>query len=70
MKIPKELIYITTFLACVIIVSVIIRQPEFSDKNCGDFNSRSEMLKEFKSHKTDIHRLDANHDGVPCQLLK
>lgn len=70
MSIPKELKYITAFLACVLIVSMIIRYPAFEDKNCGDFNSRSEMLEEFKKHKTDVHRLDSDGDGIPCESLK
>ena len=70
MKIPKELIYITAFLFCVIIVSVIIRKPEFSDLKCGDFQTQLEAQEEFEKHSDDIHGLDRNNDGVACSSLK
>ena len=69
MKIPKELIYITVFLACVLIVSVIIRQPEFEDKDCSDFLSQEEAMEVFKQNKNDIHGLDRNKNLLPCENL-
>jgi len=37
--------------------------------NCGDFNSCSEVLEVFNSCNSDIHRLDRDNDGIPCESL-
>ena len=41
--------------------------------NCGDFSSYSEALNVFEicgGVSNDIHRLDADKDGVPCETLR
>lgn len=37
--------------------------------NCSDFNSCSEVMEVFDSCNSDIHRLDGDDDGVPCDSL-
>ena len=68
-KLMKELIYLAAFLASVLIVSTIIRPPEFKDKNCGDFKTQAEAMEEFKKWDTDVHRLDGDGDGIICENL-
>lgn len=69
MSIPKELKYIIAFLSCVLITSVIIRQPAFEDKNCSDFQTQEEAQKVFNQSDEDIHGLDRDKNGVDCQSL-
>lgn len=70
MSIPKEIIIITAFFACVLIVSIIIRQPEFQDKNCSDFETQAEAQIEFEKWDTDVHKLDRNKNNIACESLK
>lgn len=37
--------------------------------NCGDFLTCEGVMRIFNSCPSDIHRLDGNGDGVPCQSL-
>ena len=39
------------------------------DYDCVDFKSQSEAQVEFKKHPTDIYHLDANHNGIACEIL-
>src|SRR3989344_1258319 len=34
--------------------------------NCTDFSSCSQAMAVFNACSTDVHRLDANDDGTPC----
>ncbi len=41
--------------------------------NCSDFKTRAEAMKVFSKCggvKKDIHRLDADKDGIACENLK
>lgn len=37
--------------------------------NCGDFSTCEEVTKVFDFCEKDIHYLDADEDGVPCETL-
>ena len=37
--------------------------------NCGDFSSCSEVMAVFNACSSDVHRLDGDDDGVPCESL-
>jgi len=46
--------------------------PPFVDRDCGDFTQHSEAQRFFITHggpDKDPHRLDANHNGVACEVL-
>lgn len=38
--------------------------------NCGDFNSYSQAKAVFDACGTDVHRLDGDNDGIPCESLR
>lgn len=37
--------------------------------NCEDFTNYDEAERVFRACSTDIHRLDSNGDGIPCEEL-
>jgi hypothetical protein len=37
--------------------------------NCGDFSSCSQVMRVFRACEADVHRLDRDKDGVPCESL-
>lgn len=37
--------------------------------NCGDFSSCSEVMEVFNACSSDIHKLDKDGDGIPCESL-
>lgn len=37
--------------------------------NCGDFSSCSEVMEVFNACSYDIHYLDGDDDGIPCESL-
>lgn len=37
--------------------------------NCGDFSTCSEVMEVFNSCSYDIHYLDGDDDGIPCESL-
>lgn len=37
--------------------------------NCGDFSSCSEVMDVFNFCGDDIHKLDGDDDGIPCESL-
>ncbi len=40
------------------------------DYNCSDFKTQKEAQEVFKRNMYDIYKLDANHNGWPCEELK
>jgi hypothetical protein len=47
--------------------------PFGPDRNCGDFSSAAEANAFFKAAggpSKDPHRLDGDHDGIPCESLR
>ncbi|WFG40742.1 hypothetical protein GKO48_03420 [Candidatus Lucifugimonas marina] len=47
--------------------------PTGPDRDCGDFTTWKEANDFFIAAggpKSDPHRLDGDHDGVPCQTLR
>lgn len=38
-----------------------------SDCNCADFTSREQLMLVFNGTPGDPHRLDGDHDGIPCE---
>jgi len=46
--------------------------PSGPDRDCGDFDTYEEAYAFFKAAggpARDPHRLDADHDGIPCESL-
>ena len=37
--------------------------------NCADFTTCEEVMEVFEECSNDVHRLDNNRDGVPCENL-
>jgi len=37
--------------------------------NCGDFSSCSEVMEVFNGCGFDVHKLDGDNDGIPCDSL-
>ncbi len=37
--------------------------------NCGDFSTCSEVMEVFNACNSDIHDLDRDNDGIPCESL-
>tara|TARA_Y100000310_G_scaffold289466_1_gene315869 strand:- start:3498 stop:3788 length:291 start_codon:yes stop_codon:yes gene_type:complete len=37
--------------------------------NCGDFSRCSEVMEVFNACSYDIHYLDGDEDGIPCESL-
>ena len=37
--------------------------------NCGDFDSYAQVMRVFNACDTDVHKLDRDKDGVPCESL-
>lgn len=37
--------------------------------NCGDFSTCSEVMEVFNACSSDIHGLDKDDDGIPCETL-
>jgi hypothetical protein len=37
--------------------------------NCGDFDTCAEVRRVFDACPTDVHGLDRDNDGVPCESL-
>jgi hypothetical protein len=37
--------------------------------NCGDFESCEEVMVVFDACEEDVHSLDKNDDGIPCESL-
>jgi len=37
--------------------------------NCDDFSTCSEVMKVFNTCRNDIHYLDGDDDGIPCESL-
>ena len=37
--------------------------------NCGDFSTSAEVMAVFNACPEDPNRLDADHDGTPCESL-
>lgn len=53
--------------------SGLLYDPFGPDRNCGDFSSAAEANAFFKAAggpAKDPHRLDADHDGIPCESLR
>lgn len=44
----------------------------YNHYNCNDFNTQAEAIKVYTvcGATDDIHRLDKNHNGYPCEKLK
>ena len=41
----------------------------YNHYNCGDFSSCSEVMEVFNYCSSDIHYLDGDDDGIPCESL-
>ncbi|QDG52122.1 excalibur calcium-binding domain-containing protein [Persicimonas caeni] len=37
--------------------------------NCGDFSSCTQVMRVFEACESDVHKLDRDKDGVPCEAL-
>ncbi|QDG52147.1 nuclease [Persicimonas caeni] len=37
--------------------------------NCGDFSSCAQVMQVFRACEGDVHKLDRDKDGVPCESL-
>lgn len=52
---------------------VIVSQEEYvcssNVYNCGDFSSCLEVMEVFNTCSYDVHRLDGDNDGIPCESL-
>ena len=47
--------------------------PEGPDRNCSDFETRTEAMAFFKAAggpEKDPHRLDGDGNGIPCESLR
>lgn len=70
MSIPKEIKVITIFLACVLLVSIIIKpEVEYKEYNCSDFETQIQSQKIFEQNENDIFHLDKNNNGIACEGL-
>ena len=72
MNIPPDVKYADLFPELAIEKNDKDSSPPFVDRDCRDFTQHSEAQRFFITHggpDKDPHRLDANHNGVACEVL-
>ena len=65
--------YLTVPIAAAVLMFAAAPATAFVDKDCSDFSSWAQAQKYFKKHggpRHDPSRLDADHDGIPCESLR
>lgn len=55
-----------------IVLYIVLRiyvDRQFVDFDCINFKNREEAMEKFKENTYDKYGLDANHNGIPCEIL-
>lgn len=60
---------ILCFIGLMCFANKLAEPKIITDYNCSDFKTHAEALEVFNKHNSDIHHLDGDADGVPCENL-
>lgn len=64
----RIVIIIVLFIFLVIFWRIYVNDT-FVDFDCIHFKNRNEAMNKFKQYPYDKYGLDANHNGIPCEIL-